>query len=250
MAVAEEANFTRAAERVHISQSGVSAQIRQLERELGVDLIDRSGRTATLTHAGRSAIGHARSTLASAHAMRDAVNDIAELVRGNLSVGMLPACTVAPLFNALATFHHDHPGVEITLTEDGADRLVDAVLTGALDVALVATAPNRPEDVDGLTIVTDSLVAIFPSGHPLNSLSSCRLADVCAHPIICMPPGAGIRRAFDLACAAQRIRPTITLIATAPGAITDLAARGLGVGILSESSTEPTNPSLQVRVNG
>ena len=66
VAVAEEANFTRAAERVHISQSGVSAQIRQLERELGAELIDRSARTATLTAAGRAALEHARAALAAA----------------------------------------------------------------------------------------------------------------------------------------------------------------------------------------
>lgn len=248
VAVAEEANFTRAAERVHISQSGVSAQIRQLERELGVELIDRSGRTATLTHAGRSAIAHARSALASAEAIRDTANDIADLVRGNLSVGMLSACTIPPLFNALATFHRDYPGVEITLTEDNADRLVDTVRAGEIDTALVATAHARPKDVDGLTIATDRLVALFPAGHPLDSLRRCRLADVCAHPIICMPSGSGIRSALDLACAAHRVRPTISLIASAPGAITDLAARGLGVGILSERSIEPTDPPLQLRV--
>jgi DNA-binding transcriptional LysR family regulator len=248
VAVAEEANFTRAAERVHISQSGVSAQIRQLERELGVELIDRSGRVATLTQAGRSAIAHARSALASADAVRDAANDVASLVRGHLSIGMLPACTVTPLFEALAAFHRDHPGVEITLAEDSAERLVDGVRTGVIDLALVATAPSLPDDVDGLTITIDRLAAIFPSGHPLERRRRCRLGDVCAHPLICLPPGAGIRTAFDLACAAQRIRPTIALVATAPSAIATLAALGLGVGILSETSIPPTGPSLQCRV--
>src|ERR1700704_5107666 len=66
VAVAEEQNFTRAAERVHISQSGVSAQIRQLERELGAELFDRSTRTATLTVAGEAALEHARAALAAA----------------------------------------------------------------------------------------------------------------------------------------------------------------------------------------
>ena len=76
VAVAEEANFTRAAERVHISQSGVSAQIRQLERDLGATLIDRSGRSATLTPAGEAALAHARAVLAAAAAARQAVDDV------------------------------------------------------------------------------------------------------------------------------------------------------------------------------
>jgi DNA-binding transcriptional LysR family regulator len=76
IAVAEEANFTRAAERVHISQSGVSAQIRQLEHDLGATLINRSGRTSTLTTAGAAALVHARAALASVDAVRKAVDEV------------------------------------------------------------------------------------------------------------------------------------------------------------------------------
>src|SRR4029079_4046340 len=89
VAVAEETNSTKAARRVHISQSGVSAQIRQLERDLGAELFDRSERTATLTVAGAAALEHARATLASAEAVRVAVDDVNGLVRGRLVVGMV-----------------------------------------------------------------------------------------------------------------------------------------------------------------
>lgn len=75
VAVAEERNFTRAAERVHISQSGVSAQIRQLEGELGAPLFERSARTATLTTAGKAALEHARAALNSAKSVRTAVDE-------------------------------------------------------------------------------------------------------------------------------------------------------------------------------
>src|SRR3954469_4350829 len=88
VAVAEEANFTRAADRVHITQSGVSAQIRQFERELGADLFDRSARMVRLTAAGAAALPHARTALAAAQAVRDACDDVNGLVRGRLQVGM------------------------------------------------------------------------------------------------------------------------------------------------------------------
>src|SRR5258708_38818581 len=88
VAVAEEQNFTRAAERVHISQSGVSAQIRQLERELGAELFDRSARAATLTVAGKAALEHARAALAAAGAVSQAVGEVPDLSRGRLTVGM------------------------------------------------------------------------------------------------------------------------------------------------------------------
>jgi DNA-binding transcriptional LysR family regulator len=83
IAVAEEANFTRAAERVHISRSGVSAQIRQLEHDLGASLIDRSGRTATVTTAGAAALEHARDILASVNTLRHAVDDVTGLVHAS-----------------------------------------------------------------------------------------------------------------------------------------------------------------------
>src|SRR4030088_3825473 len=94
VAVAEEQNFTRAAERVHISQSGVSAQIRQLERELGAELFDRSARIATLTVAGKVALEYARATLAAAEAVGHAVDEVTDLIRGTLTVGMVTGCTV------------------------------------------------------------------------------------------------------------------------------------------------------------
>src|SRR5438045_2127284 len=115
IAVAEEANFTRAAERVHISQSGVSAQIRQLERELGAELIDRSTRNAGLTAAGEAALAHARAVVASANAVQQAVGEVTGLIRGRLVIGMVIGCTITPLFDALSAFHVAHPGVELSL---------------------------------------------------------------------------------------------------------------------------------------
>ncbi|MBC2641470.1 MULTISPECIES: LysR family transcriptional regulator [unclassified Rhodococcus (in: high G+C Gram-positive bacteria)] len=235
VAVAEEANFTRAAERVHISQSGISAQIRQLEHDLGATLIDRSSRTATLTSAGEAALVHARAALASAEAVRQAVDDENQLVRGRLVVGMVTACTVKPLFDALSAFHLAHPGIEITLIEDNSDRLVDRVRSGGTDLALVATASAPPDGLDAFPIISEGLVAAVAPGHPLARRSRVALAELADHTIVCMPTGTGIRTVFDQACAAAGLRPEIALQASAPDAVADLAIRGLGVAILSES---------------
>ncbi|CAM5510583.1 LysR family transcriptional regulator [Streptomyces purpurascens] len=235
VAVAEERNFTRAAERVHISQSGVSAQIRQLERELGAELFDRSARTATLTAAGRAALDHARATLAAAGAVGQAVDEVTGLIRGRLVVGMVIGCTLTPLFDALSAFHRAHPGVEISLLEDNSDRLVEAVRTGTVDLALVGTATAAPEGLEALTLISERLVVAVAPEHPLAEQRRVVLRDLAAQPIICMPPGTGLRTLFDRACAAQDLHPTIALQASAADAIVDLAARGLGVAVLSES---------------
>ncbi|BCN45451.1 LysR family transcriptional regulator [Prescottella equi] len=247
VAVAEEANFTRAAARVHVSQSGISAQIRQLENDLGAPLFDRSTRVAALTVAGEAAVAHARAALAAARAVRDAVDDVNQLVRGRLEVGMVTACTVTPLFDALSSFHRAHPGIDVSLREDNSDRLVDDVRAGAVDLALVGVAGAEPAGLHSFTVVRERLVAAVPGNHPLVQLSSVTLADVCAHPLVTLPPGTGIRTVLDRGCADLNCRASIALQASAPDAVADLATRGLGVAILSESMAT-SYPDLASRV--
>jgi DNA-binding transcriptional LysR family regulator len=233
VAVAEEANFTRAAERVHISQSGVSAQIRQLESHLGAELIDRSGRTATLTAAGQAALGPARAALAGADAVRQAVDDIAGVFRGRLTIGMVTACTVTPLFDALSRFHQAHPAVELTLVEDNSDRLLDRIREGSMDLALAGVAGRLPDDLGSHTVISEGLRAVVPPGHPLARRRRIQLAELTEYPIICLPQGTGVRAVFDQDCATRGLRPRLALQASAADAVVDLAARGLGVAVLT-----------------
>jgi DNA-binding transcriptional LysR family regulator len=239
VAVAEEANFTRAAERVHISQSGVSAQIRQLEQELGARLFDRSARAATLTEAGRAALVHARSVLAGAEAVRQAVAEVTGLLRGRLALGMVTGCTVTPLFEALASFHRACPGIEVSLLEGASDSLVEQVRSGVLDFALVGLAGGLPDGLDGRVLVAEPLVAAVPADHPLAGEPEVTLRQLCGHPLICMPPGTGVRAVLDVSCAEQGLRPLVALQASAPPAVLDLALRGLGAAVLSRSMTAP-----------
>ncbi len=247
VAVVEEANFTRAAERVHISQSGVSAQIRQLEHELGATLLDRSGRTATLTAAGAAALGHARAALAATAAVRESVDQVQGLVRGRLDVGMVASCTVEPFFAALAAFHHAHPGVDIALVEDTSDRLRERVRAGSLDLALIGISAEAAATEPRLRpVLGEPLVAAVAPTHPLADRPRVTLAELASHPLACLPVGTGIRAVLDEACAAAHLHPQVTLQAAAPRAVADLAARGLGVAVLSASMTADHGERLRV----
>lgn len=236
VAVAEEHSFTRAAERVHISQSGVSAQLRQLERELGAELIDRSTRTAKLTAAGDAALPAARAALAAADEVRRTVDQISGLVRGRVTVGMVMGCTLTPLFDAVAQFSHDYPGVEVELLEDASEQLAERLRDGDLDVAVLGAATPSLPDLQTSQCVAEPLVAGAPPAHPLAQRgASVRLAELVTHPLVCMPVGTGIRAVLDHACAAAGLTPNVALEASAPSAVRDLAARGLGAAVLSES---------------
>src|SRR5881227_1663542 len=91
VAVAEEGSFTRAAEREHVAQPGVSAQVRRLEAELGQPLFDRGGGTVTLTVAGEAVLPSARAALAGAFGVRTAIDALAGLIRGRVAIGVVPS---------------------------------------------------------------------------------------------------------------------------------------------------------------
>src|SRR5919198_975170 len=95
--VSQEASFTRAAAKLHVAQPGVSAQIRQLERELGHDLLDRSGRTVRPTEVGAAVLPYARAALEAVDGARLAVDELTGLVRGHVAVGMVTACSSVDL---------------------------------------------------------------------------------------------------------------------------------------------------------
>ncbi|WAC53603.1 LysR family transcriptional regulator [Gordonia sp. SL306] len=231
VAVAAESGFTTAAARVRTTQPNISAQIRGLERELGAELFDRSGRRVTLTDAGRAALPAARDALTAAESVRQAVAEVNQVVRGHLSVGMVDGCTVRPLFTTLGLFRDRHPGVGLSLTEDASDGLVARVLRGELDVALAGYACDLPDGVDELSVVRERVVAALPRDHPLCSKNILSLRDLRGQPLVGLPRGAGIRTAFDRGAGDIRI----SLEASSPDAVVELVASGLGIGVLSES---------------
>jgi DNA-binding transcriptional LysR family regulator len=259
VAVAEEANFTRAAERVHISQSGVSAQVRTLEAELGAELFDRSGRIARLTPAGVAVLPLAREALEAASSIREAVDDVNGLIRGRLTAGMISGCEVKPWFEALAAFHRAHPGIDIELHEGNSDELVGTVLTGLSDIALVGLAGEPPPGLASEIIIAEGLAAIVAPDHPLAGRRpepehrgglGVSLPELTAYPLVCLPVGTGIRGVLDQACASAGLLPDIALEASAPGAVADLGSRGLGVAVLSRSMAAGFPDLVAVPITG
>ena len=231
VAVVEEASFTRAAERVLVAQSGVSAQVRRLERELGVTLLDRGGRTVTLTEAGAAVLPFARAALAAVGGVREAVDAAARphprpRARRHGHGGPVgdrsPTCS--------ATFHALHPEVEITLTEDASDALLAAVRAGELDLACASLGPGRRTGVETQVIIDAPIVAAVAAGHPLATRRRSALDELAAVP-------AHLPAARDRACGrsdAAGVRARVAFEASDPGVLAQLAARGLGVAILPE----------------
>ncbi|MFD1828818.1 LysR family transcriptional regulator [Streptomyces desertarenae] len=252
VAVVEEAGFTRAAERLHVAQPGVSAQIRHLEKELGQPLLDRSGRTVRPTEAGEAVLPHARAALAAADAVRHVVEEYTGLLRGRVTVGLFSAAAtydldVVPL---MADFHDDHPHVEITLTEDVSDRMLGALHRGELDVAVVGLTGEEPPPGVSLQVVVDEpLVAAVPPDDPLAGgadRTTVALADLRDRTLVSLPRGTGLRGVLDRAFAGAGVRPRVGFEAAAPHVLVQLARRGLGVAVLPASSAAGEGDRLRV----
>ncbi len=236
VAVAEEASFTRAAARVHVAQPGVSAQVRRLESELGQRLLDRSGRTVRLTEAGSAVLPFARAALDAVANARLAVDELAGLVRGQVTVGMVSGCALPVLAELLATFHKQYPGVAIALTEDNSDRLLEMLNDGRLDLALIGSA-GEPEDqgISTAVLIDEELVAAVPPGHPLASAGTITIKALRDVPLVCLPRGTGVRAALDAACAAAGFEPRIVFEASALPMVVTMAAQGLGLAVVPAS---------------
>lgn len=256
VAVVEEASFTRAAARVHVAQPGVSAQVRRLERELGQPLLDRSGRGVTPTAAGEAVLPFARAALAAVAGAREAVDELAGLVRGHVTVGVLPAlATQLDVAGLLADFHDAHPGVEIALTEDASDAVLDGVREGRVDLALAGIAAAVPDGIAVATVTEERLVAVVAPGDSLAVRATTTLGALADRPLVCLPRGTSVRALLEDAWARAGARPRIAFEASAPPVLVRLAARGLGVAIVPESAAQapdvravPLRPALHGRV--
>jgi DNA-binding transcriptional LysR family regulator len=236
VAVAEEASFTRAAERVHVAQPGVSAQVRRLESELGQRLLDRSGRSVRLTETGSAVLPFARAALDAVAKARLAVDELAGLVRGQVTVGMVSGCALPVLAELLASFHKQYPGVAIALTEDNSDRLIEMLKDGRLDLALIGTAgTDGNEKISTAVLIDEELVAAVPPGHPLASAGTITIKALRDVPLVCLPRGTGVRAALDAACAAAGFEPRIVFEASALPMVVTMAAQGLGLAVVPAS---------------
>src|SRR5512142_1749595 len=214
VAVAEERSFTRAAARLHLAQPGVSAQVRRLERELGDALLDRSGGEVRLTQTGAAVLPHARAALEAAAGTRLAADALLGLVRGRVTVGMVTACSSREVMDLLAAFHRDHPAIEIVLSEDRSDVLLDALREGRIDLGFVGLARPVPPGIEVRSVADERLVAAVGRGDALWGRASIGLTELVELPLVCLPPGTGIRTRLEDACAAAGPHPRIALEAS------------------------------------
>lgn len=236
LAVVDSGSFTAAAAAVHVSQSGVSAQVQKLERELGVALFDRTARRAVLTADGERLLPVAREALAGVDRVRTTADDLRGLIVGSLRVGTVSGLAWPPLFDALASLHSAHPGLDIRLHEGASDELTGAVLRGESDLVVAAWTTAPPEGLETRVVFDDALVAVVSRDHPWASRRSIRPAELLDADLVALTEGTGARAALDRLLSAHGGSKRPRWEVSTPAFVEMLAVRGLGVGIVSETT--------------
>jgi DNA-binding transcriptional LysR family regulator len=237
VAVADERHFTRAANRLLVSQSGLSASIRALERELGAPLFVRNTRHVELTELGRAMLVDARQALASVVAVKQAAAAVSGLLRGTLAVGTEQCIGVVDVPALLARFHAAHPKVEIHLSHAGSARLAGEVAAGRLDVAFVATPGSAPDGVRLISIAQEPMVLLGHPDHPLAGTLP-DWADLADETFVDFHPDWGARQVTDQAFAEAGVQRRVTLEVYDVHSLLDLVNHGLGLAVVPRPVAE------------
>lgn len=195
VAVAEELHFGRAAERLLVAQPSLSRQVRDLERDLGVELFARTSRQVQLTPAGRAFVEAARRTIAAAETSRDAAVDAAAGVRGSVTLGFVASAAIQILPDLVRRHRGLRPEVRLTLREMTTEEQMTALHEGAIDVGL----SRDLEDQDGIEVSTlfrEPLLAVVPTSHPLQHRRTIGIADLAGTEFVTLPRER-VPRAWD-----------------------------------------------------
>jgi len=239
VAVAEERHFSKAAERLHISQPPLSQQIQVLEARLGFDLFDRRFRKVTLTEAGEAFLIRARVILKAVEQAVDEAQRLARGAQGRLAIGFMSAAMLPLITPFLGRFREGYPGVELDLRQMSSAEQTHAVANGALDVALV-DVPGRwgPLKVDGSelqlrTLREDRMEIALPNGHRLASRRRLALRDLDGETLITLsryPARGYYDQVLELCHGAGYVPEHIREAAQIP-VMLSLVAAGTGVAL-------------------
>ncbi len=244
VAVARHGQFTRAADAIWVTQSAISQQIRRLEAELGVALLQRTPRGAELTAAGEDLFARAEVVLAEVARAREELGRHAGVTRGR--VRLATTTTDAPrLPRALASFHREHPGLQLALRHASAADVPGLVQTAAVDIGIAGHPGDAPAGLAVEQLADGPLRAMLPAGDPLaRDGALLALDELRGRPFILAEPGSVLRATVMAACQAAGFSPVPLLEVSDPATVCHLVEAGLGVSLVPASWLETAGPEV------
>ena len=248
VAIVEEGSFTRAAERLHVSQPALSHQIGTLERGMGGPLLERLPRTVRLTPMGRAMVPHARAALAEAERARCAARQSVGLEQAELQLATVYSISLGVLPPVLRAWRESHSGVQIRLFEHRhTDDLRAAMAAGQADLAL----GPKPLGWEGpqWSLGDEEFVVVLPEGDPDTPLGEkpLELSALADRSWVHYAPGHGLAEVLDRACAVAGFAPTVAIRTEQTAAAPLLAIAGLGPSLVPANTIPAGFPGRTFR---
>ncbi len=246
IAVAEELNFGRAAARLHIAQPPLSVQIQQLEKDLGVRLLDRTARGTRLTREGEVFLVEARQICEQVSRARRVVNQAAIGDLGRLRVAGVPSAFMEELPMVIPRFRRENPGIILDLREGGTQESLDALLAGAVDIAFVREG-DPVEGIEIMPVRTGCFEAVVPVGHRLAGKTTIDIGELAFEPFVVTSREISPYY-YDqtlAALASAGITPRTVIEATSIHAQIGYVACGVGVSLVPSPGTAPRSKFVE-----
>lgn len=231
-AVVDQLSFSAAAVELHLRQSSVSYQVKELEEALDVVLLDRLGKRVVVTEAGKVLYDYARQMLNLLDEAVLAIDQLHGLERGTLRVGGSTTVGIYVLPTALGAFKKQHDGVAISLEIGSREALQEKLLADDLDIAVMAPPVMDPE-LEFKPLMDDELVLVVPAGHPMAGRQGLRLRDFAGEPFLMREPASGTRQCVEELARSEEVELQVGMELGSNGAIKHAVEGGLGVAVLS-----------------
>jgi DNA-binding transcriptional LysR family regulator len=229
LAVVEEGSFTRAAGRVFLGQSSLSASLLALERELGTDLFIRGRRGAEITDAGQALIEPARAAVASTHRARDAVAAVQGLLRGTVRIAVVTVPRSIDITESIHRFQQEHPGVEVRLLPADPKSMLELVAGGHVDFAVTPRVGRTSAALRFQPLLSSPIVIVCPAGHRLAGAREVEPRDLLQESIIELPDGWRSRELFDQLFEEHGLQRRIRLEVNDWFSVLNMVQRGMGI---------------------
>jgi DNA-binding transcriptional LysR family regulator len=237
VAVAEDLHFRRAAARLHVSQPPLSQQIRQLEQEMGCQLLRRTRRRVELTPAGAAFLRDARTLLQQLDGAVATARRIEAGQTGRIRINFVGSALLSIVPGAVQRFRATRPDVEIELHERPTADQLAAVAAGDVDVGLVRPPIEQSDELRAELVMREQTVAAVPGGHSLATMRRVPLRRLAAEPLVLFPreQAPGYHDLLISSLAATGVHPRVVQYAPEMLTIVGLVAAGLGVSLAPAS---------------